>query len=147
MSQRQKLAPPWVHMFYIGLYLERTWNYLLGLDPWYLVCIASPNGPLPSLFKLCLALHQGHMFYIGSYRENMKKTSCLKTLCQEPWYLVCSITKWPFTKFVQIMSLWSKLAPLGIHIFYPGLYRENIKKSAFLKPHGLVGWCLMCKLA
>ena len=35
---------------------------------------------------------QGHMFYIGLYRENVKKKSCLKPQGLKPWYLVYSIT-------------------------------------------------------
>ena len=32
-----------------------------------------------------MAPPQGHMFYIGLYRENMKKSSCLKPQGLEPW--------------------------------------------------------------
>ena len=44
--------------------------------------VASPSGPLPSVFKLAPWGQKwprpgGHMFYIGLYRKNMKK-SCLK---------------------------------------------------------------------
>ena len=34
----------------------------------------------------------GNMFYIGLYKEKVKKSSCLKPQGLEPWYLVCSIT-------------------------------------------------------
>ena len=46
-----------------------------SFDIWY---VASPSGPLPSLFKLCpWPRPRGHMFNTGLYRENMK-TSSLK---------------------------------------------------------------------
>ena len=36
-----------------------------------------------------MALPEDHMFNIGLYRENVKKSSCLKLEGLEPWYLVC----------------------------------------------------------
>ena len=39
-----------------------------------------------------MALPRGHMFYIGLYRENMKKSSCLEPEGLDYWYLVFSIT-------------------------------------------------------
>ena len=74
-------------MFYIGLYMEKYEKIILSeflkhksLGIRY---VASPSGPLPSLFKLSpwgqkSTQPRGHMFYIGLYRENMKKSSCLK---------------------------------------------------------------------
>ena len=51
------------------------WHYLVDL---YQVCSNYPpgakNGSAPG----------GHMFYIGLYRENMKKSSCLKPEVLEP---------------------------------------------------------------
>ena len=58
-----------------------------------------------------MACPESDMFYIGLYRENMKKSSCLKPLGLELWYLVCSITLWTSTKFGQIMPLGPKMAP------------------------------------
>ena len=66
-------------MFYIGLYRESIKILSETKKPraliWY---VASPSGPLPSLFKFCplgqKLLHpRDHMFYIGLYRENMGK--------------------------------------------------------------------------
>ena len=51
-----------------------------SLDIWY---VASPSGPLPSLFKLW-PRPGGQMFYIGLYREKVKKSSCLKPQGLEP---------------------------------------------------------------
>ena len=51
---------------------------------------------------------QGHMFCIDFYRENMKKSSCLKTRGLEP------LTS---TKFVQIMPLGPKMGHFGDHMF------------------------------
>ena len=53
---------------------------------WY---VASPGGPLPSLFKLYPWSQKwprpvGHMFYRGLYREKMKKSYCLKPQGLEP---------------------------------------------------------------
>ena len=66
----------------------------LDLAIWY---VASPSGPLPSLFKLYplgqkCPRTRGHMSYIGLFRQNMKKSSCLKPKGLEPLYLVCGIT-------------------------------------------------------
>ena len=52
------------------------------------------------------------MFNIDLYRENVKKSSCLKPQGLEPCYLVCSITKWTSTKIVQIIALGPKMVPL-----------------------------------
>ena len=79
----------------------------------------------------------GHNFYISLYRENMKKSSCLKPQRIEPWYLVCSIYLWTSTKFVQIMPPGPKIARAGGHMINIGIYRENMKKSSWLKPQGL----------
>ena len=77
---------------------------------WY---VASPSGPLPSLFKIFLwgqkwSRPRGHVFYIGLCGENMKKSFCLKPKGLEPLYVVCSITS---TKFVQIISHGPKMDP------------------------------------
>ena len=40
-------------------------------------------------------------------------------------------------EFDQIMPLWPKAARPGGHMFYVGLYRENIKKSSCLNSLGL----------
>ena len=76
----------------------------LGREPWY---VASPSGPLPSLFKLC-SLGQkwprprGH---IGLYKINSFRIwSCCISKA-----LVCSITKETSTKFVQIVPLGPKM--------------------------------------
>ena len=42
-----------------------------------------------------------------------------------------------FCKFVQIMPLGPKVPPPPRHMVNIGLYRENMKKSSFLKPQGL----------
>ena len=68
-----------------------------------------------------------------------EKYVCLKSYGLEPWYLVCSITLWASTKFVQIMPLQPKKAQPRGHMFYTGLYRAKHKKP-FLKPPGLVPW-------
>ena len=39
-----------------------------------------------------MALPRGQMFYVGLYRDNVKKSSCLKPQGLVPCYLVCSIT-------------------------------------------------------
>ena len=46
------------------------------------VDLVSSGRPLPSFPKM--ACPQGHMFYIGLYRESMEKSSCLKQQCLEP---------------------------------------------------------------
>ena len=65
------------------------------------------------------------------------KTSCLKPEGLEPWYLAFSIIYWTSIKFVQIMPLGPKKALPRGHMFYIGLYRENVKQSSCLKPQGL----------
>ena len=74
-----------------------------------------------------MAATRGHMFYIGLYRENLKKSSCLKPESLDIWYLASPSgplpslpgQKWPHP---------------GGHMIYIGLYRENVKKSSCLKP-------------
>ena len=103
-----KVTPPRDHMFYIALYRE-TWKNLLvwnhktqNLDIWY---VAPRSGPLTSCFFKLYPWGQqwarpvGHMFYIGLYRENMKRVFLSETtrpralmFGMKPWYLVCSIT-------------------------------------------------------
>ena len=59
-----------------------------GLDYWYL---ASPSGPL----QVCSNYRSrakngpasGSHFYIGLYRENVKKSSCLEPEGLDYWYL------------------------------------------------------------
>ena len=72
-------------------------------------------------YQLCSNNPLGHMFYIGLYRENMKKSSCLKSYVLEPWYIVSSITLRSSTLFVQIMPLGPKIkngpAP-GSHVLH-----------------------------
>ena len=70
------------------------------------------------------------MFYIGLYRKNVKKSSCLKAQGQEPEYLVFSINKCTSTMFVQVMTLVSKMVLPRGHVFYIGLYMEDKKKSS-----------------
>ena len=64
-----------------------------------------------------MALPEDHMFNIGLYRENVKKSSCLKLEGLEPWYLVYSITMWTSTKFVQIISLGPEMECPGVKCF------------------------------
>ena len=95
----QKWSRPGGHIFYIGLYREMwknllVWNHkALCLDIWY---VASPSGPLPSLFKLCpwgeKWSRPGVMFYMAYIGRYMKKFSCLRPQSLEPWYLVWIIT-------------------------------------------------------
>ena len=80
---------------------------------------------------------RGHMFYISLYRERMNKFSCLKPQGIEPLCLVCCITSLTSTKFVKIMLLGPKMVQFQSHMFYFGLYRENMKKSSCLKTQGL----------
>ena len=79
-------------MLYIDLYRVKHKKIFLSkttrprLDIWY---EASSSRLLPSLFKLYSWGQKwprpgGHMFYIGLYRENVKKTSCLKPQGLEP---------------------------------------------------------------
>ena len=131
-----KMAPPRrshvLHRLIYGkhekIFLFEAINHKsLSLDIWY---VASPSGPLPSLFKLCPWGQKRPcpgvtcltLAYIG---KNMKKSSCLKPQGLEPWCLVCSITLWTSTKFVQIMPLRRKMAPPRGHMFYIGLYWEK----------------------
>ena len=51
--------------------------------------------------------------------------------------MVCSVTLWSSTKFVQIIPLGPEMAPPRGQMFYRGLYRENVKKSPCLKLEGL----------
>ena len=121
-----------------------VWNQkALTIDIWYL---ASPSRPLPSLFKLYpWGQKGGQMFNIGLYRENVKKSSCLKPWVLEPWYFVCSITKWTSTNFVQNIVLGPKMAPPSGQLFYMA-YKENMKKPSCLKQEGQETWYLVCSI-
>ena len=77
-------------------------------------------------------------FYIGLYRENMKK-SCLKPQGIEPWYVAS--TSGPLPSLFKLFT-WG---PLRGHMFYIGLYKENVKKSC-LKPQGLEPRHLVCSI-
>ena len=47
--------------------------------------------------------------------ENITKSSCLKPLGLEPWYLVCSTIQWTQFQFAQNIALGTKMAPPGGH--------------------------------
>ena len=73
-----------------------VWNYnAKNLDIWN---VASYN--LVVFYQVCSnyapgaqsGSPEGHMFYIGLYRENMKKSSCLKPQGTESWYLIWNVT-------------------------------------------------------
>ena len=70
------------------------------------------------------------------YREYMKNPFCLKVQGLESWYLVCSITWWVSTKFVQIGG--QKWPRSRGHMLYIGLYMESIKNQ------GQEPWYLVC---
>ena len=81
------MAPPGGHMFYIGLYREIVKNLLVwNHKAWShdILYVTPPSGLLPILFKL-YPLGQkctcpgGQMFYIGFYRENVKRNFMSET--------------------------------------------------------------------
>ena len=77
------------------------------------------------------------MFYIALYRENMKKSSCLKS---QALILGISYVASPSRLLPSLFKLchwdlkWTN--PRG-HIFYIGLYEGNMKKYPSLKPQGI----------
>ena len=79
--------------------------------------VASPCWPLPSLFIWC-PLGQNwpcpgdHKLEYSNKEAHLKNSSSLKLEGIEIWYLVCGISLWNSTKFVHMMPLGSKLAPL-----------------------------------
>ena len=68
---------PWGHMFYIGLYREVRGKIFLS-ETIRNRALASPGGPLPSLFKVW-PCPGGHMFYIGLYREKYENNFLSET--------------------------------------------------------------------
>ena len=82
----------------------------------------------------------GHRFYIGSYRDKHEKKILSETVCHRALIFGIKHHLVDSTKFVQIMPLVPKMGPPGGHMFYIGLYRENMKKSSCLKPQGLDIW-------
>ena len=63
------------------------------------------------------------MFYIGLYRENMKKSSCLKPQDLESWYYLVDLYQ-VCSNYIH----WVKHVPApGGHMFNIGLHRENKK--------------------
>ena len=68
------------------------------------------------------------------YRENVKNSSCLKPQGLELCYVASPSGPLPF---VQIIALGPKMSPpWGSNVLHR-LYRENVKKTSCLKPHGL----------
>ena len=65
------------------------------------------------------------MFYIGLYRENVKKILLVQN--HKAW----SLNIWYLTSpnGLQIMTLRHKLGPPGGHMFCRGPSRENMKKK------------------
>ena len=67
------------------------------------------------------------MFFIGLYRENVKKFFLSETTEPRALNLVCSINKWTSNKFVQIISLGQKWPCPGGKMIFIGLYWENVE--------------------
>ena len=89
---------------------------------------------------------RGHMFYIGLYKKNKKKNSCVKPDGLDYGYLVFSITLWTSTKFVQIIAGARNGLAQGSHMFYISLYRENVNKTTSLKQQNLEPGQLLCNI-
>ena len=76
------MAPPWGHMFYIGLYREKHEKILFKTTrPRAL--ISDVKHHLVNLSQVCsnyipVPVPGVTLFYIGLYSENMNKSSCLK---------------------------------------------------------------------
>ena len=79
----------------------RMYYYLVDL---YQVCSRYAPG------AIC---PDGHMFYIGLYWENMKKSSCLKPQGLESWYLVCSSIEGALLGVLQLCPLGQKMPYAG----------------------------------
>ena len=73
------------------------------------------------------------MLCINFYRENMKKIFLSETI--RPRALILGMKHHP--SLFNLCPWVQKWAHLGGHIFYIGLYRENMKRSSCLKPQGL----------
>ena len=80
-------------MFYIDLYRENMKKIFLPLTTRPRVLIFGMMRLLVDLYRVCSnyingakngPVPRGYMFYIGLYRENMKKSSCLKPQGLEP---------------------------------------------------------------
>ena len=81
---------------------------------------------------------QGSRVFIDLYREKHEKIFLSETIWPRALiFLVCIITLWTSTKFVQIMLLGPKMAPSWGHMFYTGLYKEKHEKIFLSKPQGL----------
>ena len=121
---------PRVTSLSIGTKKENFKNLLLwnlkawSLDIWY---VASPSGPLPSLFKWC-PWGQNWPHPGGHKFEHRNKIFFSETRCIELWYLLCDISLWTSTKIVHMMPLGSKLAtPRGSQVWNIGTKKENFK--------------------
>ena len=84
-----------------------------SFDIWY---VASPSGPLPSLFIWCPRGQNWdcpgvHKLKHRNKERKFQNSSSLKLERLELWYLVYSISLRTSTKFVHMMPLGSKLAP------------------------------------
>ena len=68
------------------------------------------------------------MLDIGINREQHEKIFLSETTRPRALIFGMSIIEWTSTKFDQIIAMWSKMACLGGHMFYIGLYREQHEK-------------------
>ena len=77
------------------------------------------------------------MFYIGLYRENVKIFLSEPT---RPRALIFGM-EYHLVDLYQVSSTytpWANKSPCpGGQMFYIGFYRESVKKTSCLKPHGL----------
>ena len=78
------------------------------------------------------------MFYTGLYRGNMKKNLLVcnyKAYGLDIWYVASPSGPLPgLFKIWPWVQKWAR--PWG-HMFYIGLYRENMEKSSCPQPQGL----------
>ena len=84
---------------------------------WY---VASPSEPLPSLFKLYPWGQKwpgpaSHMFYLGLYRENMKKSSCLKPLGLLLLQWATEVTHHYFRAYIFWQKCWNQTFSMIIY--------------------------------
>ena len=78
------------------------------------------------------------MFYIGFYRGNVKKSSCLKpqrAISLDIWFVASPSGPLP-SLFKSYPWGWKWPAP-GSNVLQRLIYRENVKKSSCQKSEGL----------
>ena len=122
-----------------------------GLELWYFVCSISLWTSTKFIHMMPqgsgLVRPGGHKLEHRNKEYKFQIFSSLKVEGLQLWYLVCSISYWTSTKFVNKMPLGSKPAPpLGSQVEHRNK-EQKFYNSSSLKPDGLELWYFVCSIS